>query len=197
MTGKIANLPPNRRRMTIKGVMRLYYSPFWQKWIAVAWPKGHGADSKGRAASREDFKTAVKLMKTATPQEYEQAIEDCANTGFLPRDLLMKAIYGLLVEAITTDGVLWQGARLVPDNIQNLLDSITDQQGSILVRFSASWQGLDPGSANEVLTINAITGMPEWQAIPPQEVVWSWVTTGEPDVINLVSNGAGEPVATE
>lgn len=51
-------------------------------------------------------------------------------------------------------------------DIQAILDTITSTTGSILVRTAAGWSGLAPGTGGYVLTVDAITNLPTWEAVP-------------------------------
>lgn len=103
-----------------------------------------------------------KQIKYAIPEDMIAAIEFTQGTGLLPRDVLMAAAFGTLVTGYLTDGRVLYGARVMADEIQPLLDSITDIPGSMLFRGPTGWIGIPPGAATEVLVCNGAIIPPGW-----------------------------------
>lgn len=169
MTGKVPDLPPQPIRIRSPGVMITYYSPFYKKWIVRKWPRGNGGDTPGRKRSRADFIAAVHAIKNAAPEEIEGAEALTRFTPFLVRDALMSASFGLLFEYTDANGVTWKGTRTVTGDIQYLLDTITNEPGSIIFRTGSGWVGLPPGTALQLLRINADLSSLEWTDPPAEE----------------------------
>lgn len=147
-----------------KGRLRVFWSPHHQKWIARKWPSGNGGDTPRRAKSRADFTNAVRLVKKQTGEEVAMAYEVTRGIQFVPRDLLMKAVYGTLLEITDTSGKTWMGVRVAQQEIETLLNSISSIPGSMLLRDADEWVALLPGTAGQVLSIDAGTLMPYWSS---------------------------------
>lgn len=84
-------------------------------------------------------------------------------TMYLPRDILVAAMYGTLVQVTTNKGKVYRGARTLPADIQYLLDQLSDQVGAMLVRGTDAWIGIGTGAATQVLTANGPGLIPNWQ----------------------------------
>jgi hypothetical protein len=162
VTGKIRGLPQAPGVVRIKGSHMSYYSPFYQRWITRAWPKGNGRDTPRRAAARADFKDAVQKIKFSAPEMWEAAQEWARNSPYLARDVLMAASMGTLAEITMSDGTTYVSLRVTNRTVQQLLDSIGSQPGTMLVRTVDEWQALIPGTAGQVLTLRADSGLPDW-----------------------------------
>lgn len=186
----------NQEGAKVQGILRVYWSEHFQRFIARSWPKGNGGDTPARAKARADFSQAVKLIKQVSPEDAISAYRVTKHTRFVPRDALMKAAYGVLFEVTTTDGTTWMGLRVAQKEIQTLLSSIGNDNGAILLCDLGQWVELLPGAAGQVLTIDAGTGQPAW--ITPSgggggsttQGGWAW-----PHLTGVASGGTA--VATE
>jgi len=163
MTGKIPNLPNVDRPLHLKGSLSVKYNQKFQRWVVRSWPKGNGGDTPRRYWARAAFVKAAELIKSASADDRAGAAALAKNTPFLERDILMMAAFGNLVQFTTPDGVTWIGARMANITAQQYLDSISTVDGSVLVRTSDGWVALLPGTADYVLTMNAGSGLPQWQ----------------------------------
>jgi hypothetical protein len=115
--------------------------------------------------SRETMKVAAALLHQITAFEYQQCLEIAGASGYTWKDQYYAMIYGVGVEFTDTDGVTWQGRRILAKDIQQLLDSISSAVGGILVRTPTGWASLLPANAGDVLTLPPDgSGIPEWDA---------------------------------
>jgi hypothetical protein len=162
MTGKVPRLEPRSSGQRTSKVVRQYWSPFFQKWITKSGNQSSGFQNANRKAAQAGFSAAVKMIKNLSADDCAAASLMARNTPFLDRDLKMKAATGLLLQWIDTDGKVWTGRRQVYPDIQAALDSITTQQGAVLVRTEAGWLGLLPGDPNQVMTMDAVGKYPLW-----------------------------------
>src|SRR5574337_1272866 len=130
---------------------------------AQAWPHKRGPTKRpAEQANRDTFRQAMQVIKQMPPQSYVAAIEGARGTAFLPRDLMMMACYGLLVTAVTKDGRVIQGARMVTKSIAAQLDSITATPGAMLYRSSVGWVEIVPATDGKVLTFDGPLNAPVW-----------------------------------
>lgn len=160
--GKVWGLETNTGAQRIKGVLRSYYDTKRQKWVVRSWPKGNGGDTPLRRAAREQFAVVQQMIKNVTTDEYVAARDLTAGTPLLIRDVLMKAAYGTLVEAVLKDGSQWMGIRTVYPTAQQMLDSISGIQGTVLYRDVDAWKALAPGTPGQVLSTAGPGANPSW-----------------------------------
>jgi hypothetical protein len=64
-------------------------------------------------------------------------------------------------DLVTVNG---NATGLVFSGLSAVLDQVTITEGSLLVRGNATWGGLAPGNATQVLTANGAGALPSWQA---------------------------------
>lgn len=90
-------------------------------------------------------------------------------TYYLPRDAIIRSMFGSLVEFVGPDGTIWRSRRELASETQNMLNSITTTPGSMLVRGVGGWYGLLPGNTDEVLTSPGGGNDPAWRPVsaPP------------------------------
>jgi len=149
-----ARLPGRFQVVTSKGTVP----------VIKSWPRPRGGNvAPAVRANVQRFCDQVALIKMAPPELLNEAIALTKNTGWYPRDLLMKAMNGGLVIAYLKDGRVLYGRQDVAQNIQALLDGIDNTIGAILVRTSGGWVGLDPDSAGKLLQSNGPGEPPSWQ----------------------------------
>lgn len=113
--------------------------------------------------ARNTFVIAAQLLKDCTAFEYEQCKQLAGASGYTWKDQFYAMIYGVGVEFTDVNGVVWKGRRVLAENIQQLLDSISSAPGSLLVRTPAGWATLLPGTGGKVLTMSAVTSLPDWE----------------------------------
>lgn len=117
-------LPTGTRGPSLRGSLVVY--PWRGRLIARAWPKKRGRKLHPKVREQvEWFKEAVQLAKYADPESQRRAIEWSKGTGLYPRDLIVHAMAGNLLEFADEDGnvykklkfatetAVFQGARVV------------------------------------------------------------------------------------
>ena len=166
MTGKIPNLEPASSGLRIKGAVRQYWSPFYKKWITRSWPKSAGEQTVNRLAAQNTFTVTVKMIKQISDLDWQASHDLVKNTPFLPRDVQMKAATGTLVEAVDDTGQLWTGRRVLYPDIQQLLDSIDNSPGDMLIRTPDGWLALQVLDTPDAYVLTLENGLPQWA--PPQ-----------------------------
>ena len=82
-----------------------------------AWPKPRGRPKSAAVRSQNDwFKAATQKLNHVDPGQMRIAIEAAKGTGFYPRDLLMNAMSGGIIEVVFPDGtVLTSGRRFLEE----------------------------------------------------------------------------------
>ena len=134
MVGKVPNLEPQSSGLRLPKGVRQYWSPFFQKWITKQTPTRQPLTSIFRKASTENFKTAQQLIRQVSAEDWQAATDMSRKTPFLTRDLLMKNAYGNLLVVRDEAGTEWMGVGVLNANIQQLLNSITTMDDTMLVR---------------------------------------------------------------
>ncbi|MGA7966797.1 MAG: hypothetical protein WCB49_13105 [Gammaproteobacteria bacterium] len=134
--------------------------------IAQSWPRARvGPGSPAQQDSQKAFSQAVRWARNPMQQELQVALDLSKDTGYLPRDVLISAIYGRLVVAYMKNGKTIRGVRDLAGDIQALLDSIADAPGTILVRTATGWSGIAAGLADDVLTAGGAGVPPRWAPV--------------------------------
>ena len=153
--------------------------------VVTAWPRKRGPHKTPAAtANSQVFALAVSLCKRPMAIEVETAEAVTRGTGYLPRDLLESAAYGLLMVAIKKDGTIIYGGRMVSQDAQALLDSITQDVGALIVRTAEGWVALDAGATPGYVLTSVGTGLvPAWEAPTGgggggQTITWTSNTIG-------------------
>lgn len=141
---KTPGLGPNVGALRIKGVVHVFYSVKWQRYVARSWPRSNGGATPARLAAQAQFTQVQALIKESLPEDMIASHELANGTPYLPRDLRMKAAYGTLITATLRDGTVIQGGRNVSVNVSDLLDQITAVPGSLLQRGPDGWQAVPP-----------------------------------------------------
>lgn len=159
---KIPGLPAVRTQRRYKGAFQTMEYADGRIAARAPQPKGLKVTSPVQKAQNEAFGWACKATTWAIDFDRIAAEEGSKGTPWLPRDILVAAMYGTLVTVVTRDGRTFGGARLVAADIQALLNQITDTPGAILVRGEDSWIGLGPGTATQVLTAFGSGLIPQW-----------------------------------
>lgn len=147
----------------IRGVVHVYYSPKFNRWIARSWPKGNGGDTNKRRWSREAFSNAVQTLKLCSADDQQFAEETAKATPYFKRDILMKMVMGTLIPEMKFANKTYVSARIANMNIQQGLDTISQTTGAMVVRIPDGWVALVPGDDGDILTFDALSGLPQWQ----------------------------------
>lgn len=134
-----------------------------------AWPKPRGTSTDPAQILRNaQFSLRQYYSNDPLPEDAQMARTMVAGSPFLYRDILYKQQVGALVEVKTKDGQQYLSKRLTMADAQQMLDSISSDAGTVLYRNSVKWVGLPRGNNGQVLTLNAATGLPDWE-FPPGE----------------------------
>lgn len=82
-----------------------------------AWPKPRGRPKSAAVRSQNEwFKSATQKLNHVAPDQMRIAIQAAKGTGFYPRDLLMNAMSGGIIEVVFPDGtVLTSGRRFLEE----------------------------------------------------------------------------------
>jgi hypothetical protein len=129
--------------------------------VAQAWPPSRGKSKSGYGYYHEkEFGIAARWASTPLDLDLQTAIEMVKETTYVPRDFLMRAMYGRAYQIISEDGFHWPNIRDVTNNPQYMLDQVTAVVGSVLYRAEIGWVGLPIGDAGDALLSNGVT--PHW-----------------------------------
>lgn len=90
------------------------------------------------------------------------ADEWAKNSPYLARDILMASAMGTFIEGTMANGKTKVSLVATNATVQQLLDSIGFEPGTMLVRTNAEWQALLIGEPDQVLTIDPVTMLPDW-----------------------------------
>lgn len=116
-----------------------------------AWPRKRGKPKSAvTLVQNAEFVRFVAAVNDMSPDDRIAAIEIAKGTPYTWRDVLSRAITGQLVEI--------DGGTLV--DIQAALDGLTEVPGSLILRTTEGWRGLDPGGETQMLAVDG--GLPAW-----------------------------------
>lgn len=146
------------------GTHQVYRHPKFG-FIVSKWPRKRGPKATAaQLEQRNAFTQSIIWARDPLSSDVTTAQEYTKNTGYLVRDVIQSAMFGLVVDCYTKDGKHWIGRRMAANNIQAQLDSIDDTVGSMLFRGPTGWVGLTPGVVGQVLEISPTTELPAWGA---------------------------------
>lgn len=129
--------------------------------VVQAWPRKRGRAKSGYDYYRQaEFGIAAKWAANPGPLDLYTATEMAKGTLQVPRDILQMAMYGYYYVFILPDGREMIPAREMTNNPQYILDLVTEEIGSLLVRTQIGWVGLPPGPDGWALTMQG--GEPSW-----------------------------------
>ncbi len=145
--------PPSPRNVrSLKGIG--YVRRIRGEWRFSAWPRKRGpARSKHQQRAQDEFAALCRNTKLSTPQEFAAASALAKGTAFLPRDLLERAMVGMLSIIYLEDGTVLMGVRHVAPDAQLILDQLSTTPGSVIIRTDELWTAIDPGEPTQVLGI--------------------------------------------
>lgn len=158
-------LETDQPNLRIEGLVCSYWDTKRQKYVVRAWPGKAKAPTEKQKAARAEFARVSAMIKKKTSQQYEAALAATVGSPLTWKDALTMAAYGTLFTVDGADGKQYRSYRIVSEEAQNALDSITAVPGAMLVRTVDGWRGLAPGTDLEVLTWDGPTGLPDWAAI--------------------------------
>ena len=142
--------------------MSSYWSP-QHGWITRSWqrPAKVPRTAKQIAAAKQ-FTQATQLVKHIPVTLQEWAMTATKDTVWTWKDFIISMMYGRALEVHTADGQVWKGIRIVSEEIQAALDTITTTPGAMLIRTATGWGALVPGPAREVITSNGPSALPDY-----------------------------------
>lgn len=134
------------------------------KRIAAKWPRKRGPSTNPSTIwQNRAFALANNMAKSADGLATWMVYKLAEGQSFYPRDLLMSAAYGRLLETIEVDGRLYKSMALIDDISDDLDKLAAAAPGTMLIRTSQRWYALSPGDENDILRIGPATGMPTWE----------------------------------
>lgn len=152
--------------------------------VAQSPPRPRGKAKSGYNFFREkEFGIAARWASSPIDLELATAIEMVKGTTYVPRDFIMRAIFGRAYIIENEDGFKWPNFRDVTNNPQYVLDQITTTVGSIFYRADIGWVGLPPSDDSFVLTMQG--NLPIWKTLPEPYA--------PPDVQTLLDQLTDEP----
>jgi len=88
------------------------------RWYPYKWPRRRGRISNiHQLRATGDFRAASQQTKYCPYVDYREALDLVAGTGYVPRDVLVMAMFGLLDVIILEDGTIIEGVRsYIPDS---------------------------------------------------------------------------------
>jgi hypothetical protein len=175
----------------VRGVLNCYYDTRRETYVVRKWPRKRLTRTTAELANQQRFANAIALIKQADPSQIDAAKALVKGTDYLWRDVIMMGVYGTLASHVGPDGTVYESLSICFMQIQNLLDSILNTIGAMLVRGPNGWAGLPIGSIGDVMVVNA-EGLPDWDTIVslPQIAPYSLLANGTaadafPDGITL------------
>lgn len=156
---KDATFPMWWRRQALRGYA---FERTWRgQRIMTSWPSKKGpARTPAEAEAENAFKKLAYSQMNAMPWERKAAELIAIGSQYTWRDVLGRARVGRLIEMIPANNEVF-----AVSDIQQLLDTIGDQVGSILVRAPTQWVILVNVDDKPVLLWDAIDQMPFWGEI--------------------------------
>lgn len=136
------------------GVLRFVYSK--GRWYVTGWPRPRGpAKSVYQQRAQDEMGWAGRATGRSTPQEWQASKIMITGTLYVPRDMLIRAMFGLVSEIVLEDGTLIMGVRVNVPEANLTLDQITVTPWALLVRTPQDfgWRGLLPGTPGQVLGV--------------------------------------------
>lgn len=160
---KPKGLPASRNKIKLRGQMHTATARggvlIMKKWPSVP-PQIY---SDARLASARAFSWACWVTRYAIDLDLISAKKYSQNTLYLPRDLLIMAMYGTLVQVTMRDGTRLWSARKLSTEIQALLDQLSTEIGTIITRGADGWIAISPSVDGDVLTTHGAGKIPTWQ----------------------------------
>lgn len=144
-------LPEWQRSRSLRELV--YFKERQGKTVASAWPKKRGTPKSAITRQQNSiFADTVRAVRDVAPLERQSAELLAHSTYYTWRDILFMSMHGNYIEI----------EGLADMSIQDMLDTIVDTPGAILVRGDLQWFGLAPPSAGAVLAYDISTHLPYW-----------------------------------
>jgi hypothetical protein len=133
--------------------------PSWSSWPRKRGPKA----TPNQLFQRMQSDQAMSWSTSPVDMESTALREMSEGAPWTWRDIYISCMYGKVIEGTMADGSYFGSFRLVAASIQQMLDTITNNVGSLLVRTDAGWVGLDAGATGDVLTSKGLGQAPDWE----------------------------------
>lgn len=137
--------------------------------VVQAWPRKRGRAKEGYDLYRQlEFGLVARNTAycDATTRQTAEGIAQGSDQVW--RDILQMAMMGTLITITGGDGAVSIPERKLDPNAQLILDQVTDEPGSILVRLTDGWFGLAGPSMPSFLYSK--DNVPQWvQTIPSEQ----------------------------
>lgn len=162
---KRGSTAPQGRRIYLKGIGSQHALRLGAFTFKSAPQRRKKTLTKYQLYATSTLSVAASLTRELTAWERETCKEIAGNSGFTWKDQFYAMLFGTGIEFTDAQGTLWIGRRILAAEIQQLLDSISSNPGSILVRTPTAWAALFPGTKDYVLTMADIAGvtLPDWR----------------------------------
>jgi len=132
-------------------------------YVISKWPRKRNIIHPNQQQGVDAMKRIAWMTLNADPNEVTAAYALAGRTGYTWKDVLQAAFYGRIVVGIAADGSQIAPWSLYVTVINDLLNSIADQPGMMLVRGANAWEAVPAGNTALVLMWDATTGLPRWQ----------------------------------
>lgn len=130
---------------------------------ARSWPRNRTKTKQPDEKENQDrFRVVTQWLKYQDPGFQAYSIDNSPGKLYMPRDIAMAAMYGVLTEIYYADGNVAMGVRNVSVSIQGALDTISDAPGSMIVRTATEWIALSPAALHLVLASAGPGNVPYW-----------------------------------
>jgi hypothetical protein len=117
------------------------------------WPKKRGAQSTAAQTYKEaEFGGVARDASNPEPGMLQSATLFAKGTMMVPRDFIIGALMGTLIDVTFDDGTPWPSYRSMTVNAQLVMDQLNDEPGSLAYRDSIGWGAIMPGLNGFVLT---------------------------------------------
>jgi len=131
--------------------------------VVRAWPRKRGHYQSQRQRDWGEWFGAVSRWATSPdPGSQLYALQVVVGTIFMPRDVLIKIAAGKLWDVQLADGTNLWNIWLMADQIQVMLDTITETPGSLLYRSPQGWVAVEPTKSGDILTLTDNAATPRW-----------------------------------
>lgn len=160
--GSRGGTPPQSRRIFLSGLGSQAYIRLGSFRYISPTLRRKRSQTQYQTYATGTLTVAARFVPLAEAWEYQTAKDLAGNGGYTWKDMLISGFFGNAIEFTDVNGVKWEGRRILANNIQSLLDSISAVPGSMLVRTTTAWAALYPGPNNYVCTIDPATGIPNW-----------------------------------
>lgn len=159
------------------------------KTVFQKWPRKQAvARTPDEAANRHRLDVATQIVPYMDAYQQDFARQVSEITQLAVRDLLYVSLFGRLGYLVNVNGKMVFSMAAMQD-VSRTLDAIYQLKNGILVRGETYWQGLAPGAAGRVLTVQ-LDGSLGWNELAPSGVSEGYKLV-PPLVPDVASNAVG------